>query len=125
MMAFMLVVWGCSGAQTQKMPTWVMSHPGGMGGKVAGVGSCRRHINGFSAQRQVAIRRGLDEIAIQKNVTISNATLMGTTGTRAGTSTSMESWSLQTVDKQTVSATIKDSWIDPTTEELFVWMVAD
>ncbi|VFQ45287.1 hypothetical protein MSL71_29440 [Desulfoluna butyratoxydans] len=91
---------------------------------MAGVGSCRPHLNGYSAQRKQAIRRALDEIAMQKGTTISNVSLVGTTGTRAGTSTSMESWSFQTVDNQTVTAVVRASWKDPVTEELFVWVVS-
>lgn len=123
-MVCVLALVGCaSGGPVQKTPSWVVD-PSGAGG-VAGVGSCRRHINGFSAQRMVAIRRGLDEIAMQKGTTISNVALVGTTGSRAGASTRLESWSFQTVDNQTVTAVVKASWMDPETEELFVWVVSN
>jgi len=119
----MLALLGCSGAKPVKAPSWVMNPS--ESGTVGGVGNCRRHINGFSAQRMVAIRRGLDEIAMQKGMTISNVALVGTVGTRAGTSTSLESWSFQTVDNQKVTAVVKASWVDPVTEELFVWVVSE
>ncbi|WP_300666882.1 hypothetical protein [Desulfoluna sp.] len=109
--------------ETVKTPPWILN-PSRSGDVVGSVGSCRPHINGFNAQRMVAIRRGLDEIAVLKKVTISNVALMGTVGSRAGTKTSLESWSFQTVDKQTVTAFVKASWKDPVTEELFVWVVS-
>ncbi|WP_139163896.1 hypothetical protein [Desulfoluna spongiiphila] len=124
-MACLVAIGGCSpvAAPVKQPPAWVMNPSNG--GKVAGVGSCRPHINGFSAQRKVAIRRGLDEIAMQKGMTISNVALVGTSGTRAGTTTSMESWSFQTVDNQKVTAVVKASWRDPVTEELFVWVISN
>ncbi|WP_180141683.1 hypothetical protein [Desulfoluna butyratoxydans] len=124
MMACLLVLGGCTGATAPAThpPAWILNPSDG--GAMAGVGSCRPHLNGYSAQRKQAIRRALDEIAMQKGTTISNVSLVGTTGTRAGTSTSMESWSFQTVDNQTVTAVVRASWKDPVTEELFVWVVS-
>ena len=122
MIVCMLAFLGCAGSKTVKAPSWVMNPS--ESGAVAGVGNCRRHINGFSAQRMVAIRRGLDEIAMQKGMTISNVALVGTVGTQAGISTSLESWSFQTVDNQKVTAVVKAAWMDPVTEELYVWVVS-
>jgi len=124
-MVCLLALGGCApvAVSVKNPPSWVMNPS--KSGAVAGVGNCRPHINGFSAQRMVAIRRGLDEIAMQKGTTISNVSLVGTTGTRAGTTTSIESWSFQTVDNQKVTAVVKASWKDPVTEELFVWVVSE
>jgi len=123
-MACLLALTGCTPVTVpvEHPPAWVLNPSNS--GVVGGVGSCGPHLNGFNAQRTTAIRRGLDEIAIQKGVTISNVALVGTTGTRAGTTTSMESWSFQTVDNQKVTAVVKASWRNPVTEELFVWVVS-
>lgn len=122
MVVCLLTVWGCADAPVEKMPSWVMNPSGADG--VAGVGSCRRHIDGFSAQRMMAIRRGLDEIAMQKGMTINNVALVGLKGSQAGTTTKIESWSFQTVDNQKVTAVVKAAWMDPVTEELFIWVIS-
>lgn len=123
MVICLLTIWGCADAPVEKMPSWVMNPSGS--GRVAGVGSCRRHINGFSAQRMVAIRRGLDEIAMQKGMTISNVALVGIKGSQAGMTSQIESWSFQTVNNQKVTAAVRASWLDPVTEELFVWVISN
>ena len=122
MIVCMLAFLGCAGSKTVKAPSWVMNPS--ESGAVAGVGNCRRHINGFSAQRMVAIRRGLDEIAMQKGMTISNVALVGIKGSQAGTTSKIESWSFQTVNNQKVTAAVRASWMDPVTEELFVWVIS-
>lgn len=122
-MVSLLALFGCIGAKKVNTPSWVLNSS--VSGSITGVGNCRRHINGFSAQRMVAIRRGLDEIAMQMGVTISNVALVGTVGTQAGTTTSLESWSFQTADNRKVTAVVKASWVNPETEELFVWVVSE
>lgn len=82
------------------------------------------HVNGKNAQRSLAIKRAIDEIALQMGVTVNNVALIGTVANKGGTTTNLESYSFQTVDGKVVKAVIRDTWEDPQTEELYVWMVA-
>ena len=102
-------------------PSWVNSPS--VSGKVAGIGICGTHVNGKNAQRNLSIKRAIDEIAAQLGVTVNNVSLVGTVGTSSGASTSVESYSLQSVDGKVVTAVIKGTWQDPKTSELYIWMV--
>lgn len=102
-------------------PSWV-DRPS-VSGKIAGIGICGTHVNGKNAQRNLAIKRAIDEIAAQLGVTVNNVSLVSTTGTSSGASTSVESYSLQSVDGKVVTAVIKGTWKDPKTKEIYIWMV--
>lgn len=102
-------------------PSWV-SNPS-VSNKIAGIGICGTHIHGKTAQRNLAIKRAIDEIAAQLGVTVNNVSLISTKGNSSGASTSVESYSLQSVDGKVVSAVIKGTWKDPQTSELYIWMV--
>lgn len=102
-------------------PSWV-SNPS-VSGKIAGIGICGTHIHGKTAQRNLAIKRAIDEIAAQLGVTVNNVSLISTKGNSSGASSSVESYSLQSVDGKVVSAVIKGTWKDPKTSELYIWMV--
>ncbi len=102
-------------------PSWVNSPS--VSGKVAGIGICGTHVNGKNAQRNLSIKRAIDEIAAQLGVTVNNISLVGTVGTSSGVSTSVETYSLQSVDGRVVTAVIKETWQDPKTNELYIWMV--
>lgn len=102
-------------------PSWV-TNPS-VSGKVAGIGICGTHVNGKNAQRNLAIKRAIDEIAAQLGVTVNNVSLIGTVGTSSGASTSVESYSLHSVDGKVVTAVIKGTWQEPQTDELYIWMV--
>ncbi len=102
-------------------PSWV-SNPS-VSDKVAGIGICGIHIHGKNAQRNLAIKRAIDEIAAQLGVTVNNVSLISTKGSSSGANTSVESYSLQAVNGKVVSAVIKGTWTDPQTSELYIWMV--
>lgn len=102
-------------------PSWV-NNPS-VSDKIAGIGICGIHVNGKTAQRNLAIQRAVDEIAAQLGVTVNNVALVSTKGTSSAASTSVESYSLQSVDGKVVSAVIKGTWTDPKTSELYIWMV--
>lgn len=82
------------------------------------------HVNGANAQRSLAIKRAIDEIALQLGVKVNNVALIGTTSGPAGGS-SVESYSFQTVEGSVVKAVIKETWKDPKTEEIYIWMVTE
>lgn len=105
------------------MPEWVFSP--NKDGKLGGVGISSMHMKGKSAQRELAISRALDEIARQMNTKVSTVLKTSATATKTSSSQSMESYSFQTTDGQTVKASIQKFWIDPASDDLYVWMVCD
>lgn len=116
------IIISCSSAPEKvHEPSWV-SNPS-VSDKIAGIGICGTHIHGKTAQRNLAIKRAIDEIAAQLGVTVNNVSLISTKGSSSGASTSIESYSLQSVDGKVVSAVIKGTWKDPKTSELYIWMV--
>lgn len=104
-------------------PSWIMNSS--VSGKVAGIGVCGMHVNGVNAQRSLAIKRAIDEIAMQLGVKVNNVALVGTKSGAGGGGGSVESYSFQTVEGQVVKAVIKETWKDPKTEEIYVWMVTE
>lgn len=117
-----LFVISCTSVQPSGRPSWIQNSA--VSGSVAGIGICGMHVHGKNAQRSLAIKRAIDEIAQQLGVTVNNVALVGTVANKAGSSTSVESYSFQTVDGQVVKAVIRGTWEDPQTSELYVWMVA-
>lgn len=102
-------------------PSWV-SNPS-VSDKIAGIGICGTHIHGKTAQRNLAVKRAIDEIAAQIGVTVNNVSLISTKGNSSSASSTIESYSLQSVDGKVVSAVIKGTWKNPQTDELYIWMV--
>ncbi|TWI70690.1 hypothetical protein LZ24_02260 [Desulfobotulus alkaliphilus] len=92
-------------------------------GKIGGVGIARPHIHGPNAQRNLAISRAIDEIARQKGTQVQSWQTVQTTGTRDSASTHMDSVSIQTTSGETIHAVIRQMWNDPSSSELYVWML--
>lgn len=113
----------CASVQPIIKPSWIQNSS--VSGKVAGVGICGMHVNGVNAQRALAIKRAIDEIALQLGVKVNNVSLVGTQSGAGGGGSSVESYSFQTVEGQVVKAVLKETWKDPKTEEIYVWMVTE
>lgn len=94
-------------------------------GKTGGVGIAGPHINGVSAQRELAVQRAIDDIGRQLGVTVSSISKVASTGSKQGVQTQMTSYSIQTVSGKTVRAKIMEFWEDPETGKLYVWMVVE
>ncbi len=122
MVLFCLLFVSCVTVQPINKPSWI--HNSSVSGKVAGIGVCGMHVNGVNAQRSLAIKRAIDEIALQLGVKVNNVALVGTKS-GAGGGSSVESYSFQTVEGQVVKAVIKETWKDPKSEEIYVWMVTE
>lgn len=118
-----LMVVSCVTVQPINKPSWIMNSS--VSGKVTGIGVCGMHVNGVNAQRSLAIKRAIDEIAMQLGVKVNNVALVGTKSGPSGGGGSVESYSFQTVEGQVVKAVIKETWKDPKTEEIYVWMVTE
>ena len=120
--AFTLFIISCNSAPNKSSePSW-LTNPF-QANKIAGIGICGTHIGGKNAQRNLAIERAIDEIAAQLGVTVNNVSLISTKGSSSGATTTVESYSLQTVNGKVVSAVIKGTWRDYQTNEIYIWMV--
>lgn len=106
-------------------PEWVFNSTMGGKYKLAGVGISGPHSKGKSAQRKLSVARAIDEIASQLGTEVQSVTKVKSSGTRAKSSTSLESYSVQTVNGQTVVARIIEMWPDTKTSELYTWMVVE
>ncbi|MEA1919967.1 MAG: hypothetical protein U9N52_09020 [Campylobacterota bacterium] len=93
--------------------------------EIAAVGSAHIHYKGKTAQRKLAISRALDELALQKGVKVKTFSARHDQKAGARVSAKSDIYSYQTSDNKTIHAHIKDTWSDPRTDELFIWMVAD
>ncbi len=102
-------------------PAWINNPQ--MAGKIVGLGHSGLHFNGRAAQRELATRRALDEIARQIGVTVSNSTVINQQLTGVGSSTSMTGNSLHQVGNKMVNAIIKDEWQEG--DILYILMVAE
>lgn len=118
-----LMIVSCVTVKPINKPSWIMNSS--VSGKVTGIGVCGMHVNGVNAQRSLAIKRAIDEIAMQLGVKVNNVALVGTKSGSGGGGGSVESYSFQTVEGQVVKAVIKETWKDPKTEEIYVWMVTE
>ncbi len=110
-------------APVQK-PEWLWKPSDG--GKIGGVGIAKEHIRGLDEQRKLAVSRAIDSIAAQLGVQVQNVTVLESHATSAGAaSTRIDSYSVHTVQGNTVKASVKEFWTDPQTNELYVWMVLE
>lgn len=117
---------GCNNTQPKvqqkhskyEKPEWINNTLGGA------VGSCGSHMNGNSAQEEVAMNRALRELAKQKKANISSqSTSMQTENGIGYTSTNSNKTQINT-DIQ-VSSKVKAKWRDPKTNTFYIWMVAE
>jgi hypothetical protein len=107
---------------TPSEPQW-LDDPYYNGDKIAAIGCAKYHFKGESAQKKLAIQRARDEIAAQKNTTVSDVTLRNkkvNDGSYA--SSSMQSTSVHEVDQVNISTKVKATYKKPN-GELCVWVV--
>ena len=103
------------------IPEWVYSPS--KDGVIGGVGICGTHVKGKTAQRQLAISRAIDEISRQMGVTVSNVLeTSSNASTNTYSSSSLNSYSIQTVTGTAINAEIVDTWFNSSTGELYVYM---
>lgn len=100
-------------------PAWYW-HPGD-GELIGGVGESGLHLDGPSAQRQLAVSRAMEDIARQKGITVQNIQEITQYANREMSSVNISAYSLQTVDGAYIVARIREVWQDPATGRIFVW----
>ncbi|NLW05084.1 MAG: hypothetical protein GX029_07660 [Pseudomonadaceae bacterium] len=105
---------------SSQRPAWINNPQ--IAGETVGLGHSGLHFNGRAAQRELATRRALDEIARQMGVTVSNATIINQQLTGAGASTSMTGTSFQSVDGRVVNAVVHGEWQE--SDNFYILMIA-
>jgi len=110
-----------------KKPIWIDKpyiHPK-VQGKIFAIGSAGENIRGEEAQRLKAISIAIDKIARQKGVKV-NSTLSRVQSVKnSHQSSSIDSYSVQTVEGKVISTRIVDFWKDPISKKFYVLMVGE
>jgi hypothetical protein len=101
-------------------PAWFWSPNDGE--LVGGVGDAGTHVDGIAAQRQLAIYRAIEDIARQKGVTVDSVQTLQQYTTETSSSSSLKLYSVHTVSGATVTARVREFWIDHQTKRLLVWV---
>lgn len=119
------LLFGCGPAETINpnvaRPHWFYNPCEGC--QMGGIGISGTHIRGLQAQRELATERAINEIARQMGVKVSNFSKTVSVGNKDKVQTERETYSIQTVDGNSVQAVIEELWTDPKTNDLYVWMV--
>jgi hypothetical protein len=105
-----------SGASAGK-PQWFYN-PTPDANTLGGIGICGRHVRGPSGQREKAIQRAFDELAGQMGTKV-DLSIEKTADNNGGTGSI---YSFQTTEGKIVKARLRAQWIDPQTDELYLWM---
>ncbi|MCD6432987.1 MAG: hypothetical protein J7L21_03005 [Sulfurimonas sp.] len=119
---------GCSpqpAPQSYKVqkPEWV-SNPN-IGGSVGAIGIAgRTYDQKESTKRKIAIARALDELTLQQGVKVELSMTKRDISTNESSSTIVDVKSTYEASS-TVTAHIEKVWENPSSGELFIWMVMD
>ena len=93
--------------------------------KIASIGCARIHFKGKEAQKNLAISRAIDKIAVQKSVTVNNLQLRRkSVDNGKAISSSAESTSLHSVDNVKVSTKTKAIYNNKLDGEICAWVIS-
>lgn len=124
---FLLFLTGCHEDVTpvkkviSQAPAWVFNP--NLGGVKGAVGSSGSHFKGPTYQRSLAVSRALDELAMQMGVQVSVVASREESSNGENVNSKSDIQTEQTVKNSNVTAHIEATYIDPNTNELFVWMI--
>ncbi|MDD5158051.1 hypothetical protein [Sulfurimonas sp.] len=104
-------------------PAWVLNPS--LNGKIGAIGTANRHYKGLAFQRELAITRGLDELALQQGVKISLSIEKKDRVVNDNSTLSMETQGSYSVNSSNVTAHIEDVWRDPISDEIYIWLILD
>lgn len=104
-------------------PAWIVQPS--QDGNIGAVGSAQEHFKGKTAQRRLAISRALDELAQQSGVQVQSTIKRNEKRDGMHTNSSAEFYTIQNSSNETVRAHIEETWTNPRTKEIYVWLVAD
>ncbi|MDF1882204.1 hypothetical protein JHD50_12990 [Sulfurimonas sp. MAG313] len=94
-------------------------------GKVGAIGSSKPQFKGEAVQRKVAISRAIDELAQQSGVHVDTIIIRNEKSTALQVRSSTEVKSTQTTKGISINAHIQETWTDPRTKELHIWLIKD
>ena len=107
----------CTSVEEIKKPVWI-EHPGNGVSASAGM-----HVRGRAAQEELAIMRARDEFAKRFGVTVRSEQALSTQ-VKNGRSSTVGSQTAQVGTNQAdVKAVVKSKWLDPRSDEIWVWLV--
>ncbi len=107
--------------EISQAPAWVFNP--NLNGVKGAVGSCAPHFKGPSYQRSLAVSRALDELAMQMGVQVNVVASREEISNGDNVNAKSDIQTQQTVKNSNVTAHIEATYIDPKTDELFVWMI--
>ena len=107
--------------ETPHYPAWV-NNPN-FNSLRGAVGSSSPHFKGPAYQRQLAISRALDELAMQIGVQVDIVANREEISTGDNLNATSDIQTQQKVNNSNITAHIEATYLDPNTGELFVWMV--
>lgn len=121
-----LLFFACSYSKPQGPviePAWL--YKPNINEKTGAIGSSKPHIEGKNVQRRIAISRALDELAQQSGVHVDNIIIRKEKSSALGGCFSTEVESQQSSTSGTINAHIEETWMDPRTKELHIWLIVD
>jgi hypothetical protein len=107
--------------EISQAPAWVFNP--NLNGAKGAVGSSGPHFKGPNYQRSLAVSRALDELAMQMGVQVNVVAKREETSNGENVNSKSDIQTEQTVKNSDVTAHIEATYIDPKTNELFVWMI--
>lgn len=116
-----LIIFFSSVSFSLEKPEWVFGKIQHENFKFYGVGSAKKHINGKNHQKKLALKRAIDELAMQKESIIENNIEIY----RKNEMTIYREESSQRVENIKVKSKIIESWEDPQTKEIFILVGGD
>lgn len=124
---FVLAFSGCAELELKDsrsaQPAWVLNPT--LNGKTGAIGTANRHYKGLAFQRQLAITRGLDELALQRGVKVSLSILKKEKVVNDDATVSLDTEGSYSTNSSNITAHIEDAWQDPVSDELFIWLILD
>lgn len=112
--AFFLLA--CNQEKNLKKPEWV-TDPGD-----GAVGSCKTHVKGRHYQEELAIARARERLAARYGVEVSSVQTIKEKIVNEKAYVRSDKEILQTVNKTTVKAHVRETWIDKQYDEVWVWV---
>ena len=104
-------------------PAWVLNPS--LNGKTGAIGTANRHYKGLAFQRELAIIRGLDELALQQGVKISLSIEKRDKVVNDSATVSMDTKGSYSTNTENITAHIEDVWKDPISDEIYIWLILD
>jgi len=99
-------------------PKWMTDPVKEANGKITAIGCSARHYKGIQAQKKLALKRAIDEIAMQTNTRVSKISL----NRRSNTSSSTSSSSLQEVHEENISTKVMQ-YYTTRNGDICVWII--